>query len=237
MFFNKMSKSHYYKTSNDLFLHATNSYPYYPTENIEGNPYLSNLSTPFIKENAKKVSFVEDQDQEQRQKEERQREERQREERQRQEQQRHRQEQQRQREQQRQDQSVPVLKMKYETKKYTNSANPNVWGPAFWFSLHNGALRYPIQAAPLWKERMKHFILGIPVMVPCEKCSEHATAYLESKFYKIDEIVTSRSKLFEFFWEFHNYVNRSLNKPEMSLEDAYKMYSGEVELTRLVYNN
>ncbi len=227
-----MSKTHYYKTSNDLFLHATNSYPYYPTENIEGNPYLSNSSTPFIKENVKKVSFVEEQ---QRQKEE----ERHRQEQQHQrEQQRHRQEQQqRQREQQRQDQNVPVLKMKYETKKYTNSANPNVWGPAFWFSLHNGALRYPIQAAPLWKERMKHFILGIPVMVPCEKCSEHATAYLESKFYKIDEIVTSRSKLFEFFWEFHNYVNRSLNKPEMSLEDAYKMYSGEVELTRLVYNN
>ena len=235
-----MSKSHYYKTSNDLFLHATNSYPYYPTENIEGNPYLSNLSTPFIKENVKKVSFVEDQEQ-QRDQKQLQREQRQREQEQRQREQEQRQREQLQREQlqreQLQDQSVPVLKMKYETKKYTNSANPSVWGPAFWFSLHNGALRYPIQAAPLWKERMKHFILGIPVMVPCEKCSDHATAYLESNFYKIDEIVTSRSKLFEFFWEFHNYVNRSLNKPEMSLEDAYKMYSGEVELTRLVYNN
>ena len=224
-----MSKSHYYKTSNDLFLHATNSYPYYPTENIEGNPYLSNLSTPFIKENVKKVSFVEDQEQRQREQEQRQREQEQF--------QREQEQRQREREQQRQDQSAPVLKMKYETKKYTNSVNPSVWGPAFWFSLHNGALRYPIQAAPLWKERMKHFILGIPVMVPCEKCSEHATAYLESNFYKIDEIVTSRLKLFDFFWEFHNYVNRSLNKPEMSLEDAYKMYSGEVELTRLVYNN
>jgi len=127
------------------------------------------------------------------------------------------------------------LEMKYKTYRYVNSANPEVWGTAFWFSLHNGALRYPIQASPTWKERMKHFILGIPVMVPCEKCSDHATAHLEANYYRLDEIVSTRSKLFEFFWEFHNFVNERLNKPKMSLDDAYKMYSGEVLLTKLEY--
>lgn len=127
------------------------------------------------------------------------------------------------------------LEMKYITDRYVNSANPEVWGPAFWFSLHNGALRYPIQASPTWKERMKHFILGIPVMVPCEKCSDHATAHLEANYYRMDEIVSSRNKLFEFFWEFHNFVNERLNKPKMSLDNAYKMYSGEVLLTKLEY--
>ena len=127
------------------------------------------------------------------------------------------------------------LEMKYITDRYVNSANPEVWGPAFWFSLHNGALRYPIQASPTWKERMKHFILGIPVMVPCEKCSDHATAHLESNYYRMDEIVSSRNNLFEFFWEFHNFVNERLNKPKMSLDNAYKMYSGEVLLTKLEY--
>lgn len=127
------------------------------------------------------------------------------------------------------------LEMKYKTDRYVNSANPEVWGPAFWFSLHNGALRYPIQASPTWKERMKHFILGIPVMVPCEKCADHATAHLEANYYRMDEIVSSRSNLFEFFWEFHNFVNERLNKPKMSLDNAYKMYSGEVLLTKLEY--
>lgn len=127
------------------------------------------------------------------------------------------------------------LKMTYKTDRYVNSSNPEVWGPAFWFSLHNGALRYPIQASPTWKERMKHFILGIPVMVPCEKCSDHATAHLEANYYRMDEIVSTRSKLFEFFWEFHNFVNERLDKPKMSLDDAYKMYSGEVLLTKLEY--
>jgi hypothetical protein len=214
MFFNKMSRSQYYKTSNDLSINAKNGYPFYPTENIENNPYLKK---PWLKENiSKKVSFSEPVEIEQQPEEllavnnnE-----------------------------MKYESVLPnevTLKMQYKTEKYANTANPVVWGPAFWFSLHNGALRYPIQAAPLWKERMKHFILGIPVMVPCEKCSDHATAYLESNYYRIDEIVTSRSKLFEFFWEFHNVVNRSLGKPEMSLQKAYEMYSGEVEVSRLVY--
>ena len=37
------------------------------------------------------------------------------------------------------------LKLNYVTLEYANSGNPEVWGPAFWFSLHNGALRYPCQ--------------------------------------------------------------------------------------------
>jgi len=127
------------------------------------------------------------------------------------------------------------LHLNYKTVKYANSANPEVWGPAFWFSLHNGAIRYPIQPSPTWKERMKQFILGIPVMVPCEKCADHATAHLEANYYRMDEIVSSRSKLFEFFWEFHNFVNERLNKPKMTLDNAYKLYNGEVLLTKLEY--
>jgi hypothetical protein len=82
---------------------------------------------------------------------------------------------------------------------------------------------------------MKHFILGIPVMVPCEKCSEHATAYLEANYSKLDDIISSRTKLFTFFWEFHNFVNEKLGKPTITLEKAFKMYSGEIEITSLVY--
>ena len=94
------------------------------------------------------------------------------------------------------------LKLNYVTLEYANSGNPEVWGPAFWFSLHNGALRYPVNAAPLWRQRMKHFILGIPVMVPCEKCSDHATAYIEGNYNRIDTVVSGREELFKFFWEF-----------------------------------
>ena len=105
-----------------------------------------------------------------------------------------------------------------------NYAEPTVWGPSFWFILHNGSARYPKQATPVCADRMKGFILGIPVMMPCETCSDHATAHIEANYDRMDEIVSGRDKLFPFFVDFHNYVNRRYNKPEMSLQAAYDLY-------------
>jgi hypothetical protein len=221
MFFNKMYRT-LYKKSNDLSIHSKNPYPYYPTENIEDNPYLE--------KNWKKVSFnlddnifvdnnnfhnnvvdnnnfhnnfhtnVVDNNVV--------------------------------------DNNVVDnnLKMTYKTKNYPNTSNPEVWGPAFWFSLHNGAIRYPNNASPIWKERMKNFILGIPVMLPCEKCSDDATSYLESNYFRINDVVSGKEKLFKFFWEFHNYVNKKLGKKQISLEEAYNMYMGNAKIKCLIYS-
>ena len=103
--------------------------------------------------------------------------------------------------------------------------NPAVWGPKLWFSFHNGASKYPVNPSPIIKNNMKNFILGIPVMLPCEKCKEHANQYIESNYSKLDDIVSSRDKLFKFFVDFHNHVNRKTNKPEMSYEQAQKLYN------------
>lgn len=120
--------------------------------------------------------------------------------------------------------------------KDINSSSPEVWGPGFWFSLHNGALKYPDAPAPLWKERMKNFILGIPVMLPCEKCSHHAYAYIESQYQNLDEIVKNKQNLFTFFCNFHNIVNERLNKPSISITEAYKLYSNNFNVTKLKMN-
>ncbi len=70
-------------------------------------------------------------------------------------------------------------------------------------------------------------------MVPCEKCSVHATAYIEKNYDQLDTVVEGRTNLFEFFHTFHNYVNKRLGKPEMSLQDAYKIYSAPTKTTKL----
>ncbi|NDC31406.1 MAG: hypothetical protein EBZ58_10820 [Bacteroidetes bacterium] len=128
------------------------------------------------------------------------------------------------------------LDMKWNTIQYANSGNPQVWGPAFWFTLHNGAVRYPIKASSICAERMKGFILGMPVMIPCEKCQDHATSHIEQNYHRLDEIVSGREQLFNFFVSFHNYVNRRYDKPEMSNEDAYALYTGEANVTKLEYS-
>jgi hypothetical protein len=129
------------------------------------------------------------------------------------------------------------LDMKWDTIQYANSGDPNVWGPAFWFILHNSAARYPFKASPLCAERMKGFILGMEVMIPCEKCADHATAYIEKNWYRMDEIVSGRKQLFSFFHSFHNYVNKRYGKPEMSIEDAYALYTGRTNVTKLTYGD
>ena len=82
---------------------------------------------------------------------------------------------------------------------------------------------------------MKHFVLNIPIMIPCEQCADHAQFYIDSNFDKIDEIVKNRFNLFEFFWKFHNEVNRRLNKSQITLQKAVDIYSGKIEMKCLKY--
>ena len=93
------------------------------------------------------------------------------------------------------------FEMSYTRRKYKNTSSPDVFGPPMWFTLHNGASKYPHNPGNLAKQRMKYFILGIPVMIPCTRCREDATAYIEKYKDSLDDICSSRLKLFEFFFE------------------------------------
>lgn len=128
------------------------------------------------------------------------------------------------------------VSLEWSVKKYESSANPEVWGPAFWFSLHNGAARYPLKASPITKERMKGFILGLPVMIPCLECKEHTMAYVEGNFDRLDDVCSGRVKLFNFFVDLHNKVNERYNKPIMGYEEAYALYTGSAAVSKLSYN-
>lgn len=120
----------------------------------------------------------------------------------------------------------------WEAKKYENVSLPNVWGSAYWFMLHAGSYSYdPSEGI----DYMKNFILGIPVMIPCISCRVHARNYINSKMNELDSICANRDMLFKFFVDFHNAVNKRLHKVEMSLEDAYKLYSGKAEIKSLSY--
>ena len=123
----------------------------------------------------------------------------------------------------------------WKTDNYNNTSDPNVWGPAFWFTLHNGASRYPLLACKITKERMKGYILGIPYMIPCEKCRHHATDHIIMMKDQLDDICSGREKLFAFFVDFHNIVNKRYNKPIVSVEEAFKIYTGKVSVSKLSY--
>ena len=111
-----------------------------------------------------------------------------------------------------------------EEKKKKKGNDPSVFGPPLWFSLHNASAYYPAKASTLHAERMKHVILGIPVLIPCETCKEHATNYIEQHKHKLIDICKTKKDLFEFFVDFHNFVNKRLGKKVISYEEAYRLY-------------
>mgnify|MGYP003344514394 CR=1 FL=1 len=108
---------------------------------------------------------------------------------------------------------------------HNNLAEPKVWGPAFWFTLHNSAYHYPNMASPIVVLQTKNFIKGIPNMLPCPSCSIHARKYITDREDKLNKITSTKKELFKFFVDFHNAVNVRTGKPEMELVDVYKMYS------------
>ena len=128
---------------------------------------------------------------------------------------------------------TPSVSLRYKTLKYTSTKDPRVWGPAMWFTLHNGAAHYPNNPSDLVKQRMKGFIMGLPYMVVCDECSKHAWDHIQRT--NLDHVVSSQSTLFKFFWGFHNYVNKRYNKPIMSLKEAENIYMGGANVTNLEY--
>jgi hypothetical protein len=114
------------------------------------------------------------------------------------------------------------IEMKVTTTLSGNSTDPDIFGPPFWFVLHNAAVGYYDTPNGLAQDMMRNFLYSIPVIIPCIKCKEHAYTYL--RMCDIDKAVQSRSALFKFFVDFHNYVNGKGGRPQMSLEDAKAMY-------------
>ena len=127
------------------------------------------------------------------------------------------------------------ITLKYDILKDAHPSNPEVWGPSFWFILHNGAIHYPDNPSNIEMKRMKGFIRGIPVMIPCVMCSKHALSYILASVDMIDYHVSKREHLFKFFVDFHNFVNTQKNKPSMTLKSAYDLYSSNKNVKRMVY--
>lgn len=120
----------------------------------------------------------------------------------------------------------PLKKFK-ENFENSNTANPEIWGPPFWFSLHISALHYPENPSDIVKERIKNRILAIPYELPCSSCRPHASSFVENSRNKLDEIVKNRENLFKFYVDFHNSVNQRKNKPLWTYEQSLKYYQGK----------
>lgn len=100
---------------------------------------------------------------------------------------------------------------------------PTKWGPSTWASIHLICLGAPEVFGNEQLSYRKYFE-SLPYVLPCEKCRSHLLAHLEK--HPMDSALSGgRSTLFAWSVELHNIVNRSLGKPEMTVDDALKKWT------------
>jgi hypothetical protein len=100
---------------------------------------------------------------------------------------------------------------------------PKIFGPKLWFLLHNAAAQYPDNPTQGWKDVTKSMIIGIPLLVLCNKCKSHIMEWMAENS-PLDEVVKNNSTLFRYFLDMHNAINTRLGKPTWSLDRAIEKY-------------
>ena len=83
-------------------------------------------------------------------------------------------------------------------------------GQAYWKVLHSYAYSYPESATQQDADNFKIVFLNVMKSFPCDECKSHAKEY----FIKNPPPLNSRKELVRWFCDFHNSVNKKLNKPE-----------------------
>ena len=111
------------------------------------------------------------------------------------------------------------------------TTDPKIWGPALWFSLHNGAAHAPLEIPENLRVVYWSFLQSLPFWLPCITCTKHALEFIEKHADIKNSITRSRENLFSFTVDFHNYVNAKTGKPQMSYEDAYNMYVNQANVS------
>ena len=97
-----------------------------------------------------------------------------------------------------------------------------MWGNAFWFLIHLTALYAP-QPIQVSFDYYKQMLNALRFILPCVKCRAHLTNNLH--YIDFDTCGKTNEDLFKCSWKLHNIVNKSENKPLMSLQEAFSRYT------------
>jgi hypothetical protein len=133
---------------------------------------------------------------------------------------------------------TPTTDMKWGFSEYKNLKDPRVWGPAFWFTLHNGADNYSEKANKIAISKMVGFVNGIPYMLPCKTCAMHADGFIDNARNSpggLDAVCSGRKSLRKFFIDFHNQVNERYGKPVKTYKEVDAMYSGKIKVASMTF--
>jgi hypothetical protein len=100
--------------------------------------------------------------------------------------------------------------------------NAEVWGPHYWFVLYTMALTYPPKPNDVLKKKYYDFIQNVPLFLPVQSMGNSFAQLLDK--YPVTPYLDSQTAFLKWMHFIHNKVNLSINKPEITLEEAMVQY-------------
>lgn len=97
--------------------------------------------------------------------------------------------------------------------------NYNVWGPIYWEFLHTTAKE--CKKSVFLKRCLSILLLSFAYFIPCVNCQSHYLQHI--KEVELSDKIKEDPEMGIFV--LHNLVNKSLNKPQLSLDDYNAQYS------------
>lgn len=101
--------------------------------------------------------------------------------------------------------------------------DPNYWGPALWTTLHTMSFDYPENPTEEQKNNYSNFFHSLKYVLPCGVCRQHYAKSIEQT-NPIEPALKNRDTLSRWLVDFHNTVNKRLNKPIVSYESVKEKY-------------
>ena len=98
----------------------------------------------------------------------------------------------------------------------------NTWGPPMWRSIHTLTLTYPNYPTRDHMQTALNYFINLGRIIPCIVCRNHYQTFL--KKYPIQDACTSKTKLFKYFVDMHNFVNRLNKKKVYTYDEALAIY-------------
>jgi hypothetical protein len=98
------------------------------------------------------------------------------------------------------------------------SIKPEKWGPLFWGALHVAALGCSNS------DNLSNFVDAYKTMIPCASCRKH---FEEALLATPVPQVSNPLELFAWTVDIHNIVNARINKPVITYDEAYEIWTSE----------
>lgn len=106
----------------------------------------------------------------------------------------------------------------------THELSISKWGPAAWQFLHTVSYTYKQEPSLDDKHNMYMFLTYFSKVLPCVKCKNDFTNYVNTTLSKNSSHLESQKNLSMYINDAHNYVNKKTGKREWTYEESKKKF-------------